>query len=363
MKRLLLLTHLYLGLIAALFLIGISLSGAVIAFEPELNHFFHPHLTTIEPVAGPVDWDRTRALVESHAPGWKVIRFYFPATPSESTYLRLRSTSTHRIRHVYVNQYTGQILGSTEDGSNWIIKVHDLHVNLLSGKIGNALVTAATTLLGVLALSGIVLWWPVRIFKPRPGRSASGVNRDLHTSLGFWSFLAMLLFSVTGLALHYQTGKLLTLLKTNTAGSTLAGHGTSINGMLLTAQQALPGTTVPRLLLPEKPGDPVFLYQRFPEDKTPAGRSYTTLDPRTGAVLSIGSSRSAPLLQTALVQWAREIHTGTLLGLPTRILAVLLSLFLTVLAVTGPFIWINRQRARARGRRALLEHRRATAGS
>jgi uncharacterized iron-regulated membrane protein len=91
-----------------------------------------------------------------------------------------------------------------------------------------------------------------------------------------------------------------------------------------------PGSTIPRLLLSEKPGDPIFIYQRFPEDKTPVGRSFTTLDPKTGAVLSVGSTRTAPVLQTALVQWTREIHTGTILGLPTQIAAAFFALLLSV---------------------------------
>ncbi len=37
MKRVILNIHLYAGMIAALFLIAISLSGAIIAFENELN--------------------------------------------------------------------------------------------------------------------------------------------------------------------------------------------------------------------------------------------------------------------------------------------------------------------------------------
>jgi uncharacterized iron-regulated membrane protein len=96
---------------------------------------------------------------------------------------------------------------------------------------------------------------------------------------------------------------------------------------------------------------------RFPEDKTPAGRSFITLDPKTGTVLSVGSSRTAPLLQTALVQWTREVHTGTLFGLPSKIAAVIFALLLTVLAVTGPMIWLNKQRATARGRKALRQHK------
>jgi len=361
MKKLLLNIHLYVGLAASLFLVCISLSGAVIAFEPELNHLFHPDLTNVDPNRAQLNWDEFRSKVEEQSPGWKLIRFYFPEQPDRSTYVRLRNTATHRIRHVYVNQYTGKVLGSTEDGSNWILKVHDLHVNFLSGKVGNQIVTWSTFGLLVLSLSGIVLWWPRRIFRFRRDSPSVKMNRDLHLSIGFWSFIAMFAFAITGLGLHYQTGKLLDLLNTPKSAASMPGHGTSIEGMLQTAREVLPGAAIPRLLLAEKKGEPVFLYMRFPEDKTPAGRSFVTLDPRTGAVLSVGSSRTAPLAQTALVQWTREIHTGTLFGLSSKVLVVCFALLLAVLAVTGPLIWINKVRAAAAARKAVEARKRQRA--
>jgi len=354
MKKLLLQLHLYTGLIAAFFLFCISLSGAVIAFESELNQAFHPELTDVRPQGTALNWDVFRAHVEQQSPGWKLIRIYFPDRPDHSTYVRLRNVTTKKIHHVYVNQYTGAILGSTEDSSNWILKVHDLHVNFLSGKVGNQIVTWSTVALLVLSVTGIILWWPRQVFRFRRGTPLRQLNRDLHYSVGFWSCMAMIAFAATGLGLHYQTGKLLDLLNTAQTAKSMPGHGTSIEGMLATAHEALPGATIPRLLLPEKKGDPVFVYQRFPEDKTPAGRSFTTIDPKNGAVLSVGSSRTAPLIQTALVQWTREIHTGTLLGLPGKILAAFFALLLSVLAVSGPFIWLNKRRAAAQGRKALL---------
>jgi uncharacterized iron-regulated membrane protein len=353
MKKLLLNIHLYVGLIAAFFLVCISLSGAMIAFEPELNHLFHPSLTNVVPNAAQLNWDAFRARVEEQSAGWRLIRFYFPEQPDRSTYVRLRNATTHKIRHVYADQYTGNVLGSTEDGSDWIIKVHDLHVNFLSGKVGNQIVTWSTLGLLVLSLSGIVLWWPRRIFRVRPNAPPTRMNRELHLSIGFWSFLAMFAFAITGLGLHYQTGKLLDLLNTPRNAVSMPGHGTSIEGMMQTAREALPGAAIPRLLLSEKKGDPVFLYMRFPEDKTPAGRSFVTLDPRTGAVLSVGSSRTAPLVQTALVQWTREVHTGTLFGVASKVAVVCFALLLAVLAVTGPLIWITKLRAAAAGRRAV----------
>lgn len=345
MKKLLLNIHLYLGLVAAFFLIAISISGAIIAFEPELNHAFHPDLTNVTPSGQALNWDAFKARVEQQSPGWKVIRFYFPDEPTQSTYVRLRNAATHKIRHVYVNQYTGAVLGSTEDGSNWIIKVHDLHVNFLSGKVGNQIVVWSTISLLLLSLTGIIVWFPRLTFRFHRNSPLPRLNRDLHMSVGFWSSLAMFGFAITGLGLHYQTGKLLDLLNNPSTVTSLPGHGTTIEGMLQTAREALPGAEIPRMLLAEKKGDPVFLYMRFPEDKTPAGRSFVTLNPKTGAVLSVGSSRTAPLLQTALVQWTREFHTGTILGTPTKILVVCLALGLVLLSVTGPLIWWIKQRA------------------
>lgn len=367
MKKIFLIAHLYLGLAGALFLFVISLSGAVIAFEPELNRLAHPQLTTVHPTRDAVNWDRVRSQVEEQVPEWKVIRFYFPDRPNEATYLRLRSTTSHRIHHIYVNQYTGRVLGSTEDGSNWIIKVHDLHVNFLSGKLGNSIVTITCYNLAMLSITGMVIWWPRKTFWPRAGRSPVATTRDLHASIGFWSFAILLLFAVTGLGLHYQTGKLLQLLNPPAAkhdgprglNALSSGHGISIEGMLRSAREALPGAATPRLLLSERPGEPVFIYQRFPEDKTPAGRSFTTIDPQTGAVLNVGSSRTAPLLETALVEWTREIHTGTILGLPTRLLAVFCSSLLAVLTLTGPLVWLGRLRAKAKGRRMLRQRNRS----
>jgi uncharacterized iron-regulated membrane protein len=357
MKKFFLTLHLFVGLCSAVVLVVLSISGAIIAFEPELNRLMHPELTNVKVTGPAMNWDLVKHQVEEQAPGWKLIRFYFPDRPDLSTYVRIRSMETHRVRQVYVDQYTGKILGSTEDGPNLLIKIHDLHVNFLTGDIkgrpGSRLVMAGTWSLLVLSVTGLIVWFPRRIFFFRWSSPWPRLNRDMHKTLGFWSSAAMFAFAVTGIGLHYQTGKLLDLLNRPDKAVSMHGHGTSIEAMMQTAREALPNAEIPRLLLPEKSGDPVFMYMRYPEDKTPAGRSFVTLDPKTGNLLSVGSSRTAPLLQSALVQYTREIHTGTVFGWFGRIVVALLAVGLSVLAFTGPMIWIERQRAKRRGRRAL----------
>lgn len=359
MKKFLLTTHLVVGLCAALVLIVLSLSGALIAFEPELNRAMHPELTRVAVTGPPMNLDVMKKVVEQQTPGWKVVRFYLPDQAGLATYLRLRNTATKRQRHIYANPYTGAVLGSTEDGADLLIRIHDLHVNFLTGNVkgrpGSMVVMAGTWALLVLSLTGIVLWFPRRVFRFQPGVAAPRLNRDLHLSLGFWTSLAMFGFAVTGVGLHYQTGKLLGLLNRPENSAATVGRGNSIEAIMQSAREALPGAAIPRILLPEKSGDPVFVYMRFPEDHTPAGRSFATFEPKTGNLLSVGSSRTAPVMQAALVRFTREIHTGTLFGVPSRILVVLLSLALCVLAVTGPMIWWFKQAAVRRGRRALAE--------
>ena len=359
MKRLIFNLHLIIGLFSAIVLLVLSLSGTVVAFEPELNRIMHPELTNVT-VTGPrLSWDVVKQRVEEQTPDWKVNRFYFPDSPVSSTYLRLRSTKTRNIRQIYVNQYTGRILGSTEDGPNLLIRIHDLHVNFLTGNItghpGNIVVLVGTWSLLVLAITGLIMWFPRKIFHFHWRSPGPRLNRDVHMSLGFWGSVAMFAFALTGLGLHYQTGQLLDLLTRQASATSMPGHGTSIEGMMQTAREALPGAEIPRLLLSEKTGEPVFFYMRFPEDRTPAGRSFVTLDAKTGAVLSVGSSRTVPVLQSALVQYTREIHTGTIFGMSTRILAALFGFSLSILALTGPLIWLNKQQAKLHGRRALAK--------
>jgi len=97
------------------------------------------------------------------------------------------------------------------------------------------------------------------------------------------------------------------------------------------------------LQLPANPKQPAQAALKFPEDHTPLGRSRLRIDAYSGKVLLVQSSRdmSAPMKYARM--WNREIHTGDVLNLPTRILAAFFSLMLPVLAISGPLVWWNRR--------------------
>lgn len=162
MRNLWLKVHLYFGLVASIFLVLLSISGAVIAFEDDLNRALNCEMLKVQPAGQPMSWDAVRARVEQQEPGWKVVRYYFPQHPDESLYIRLRSLRTKQIKHLYVNQYTGAVLGDASVGNRFTLFMHELHVNLTGGVAGGRIVVASTVALLLLSVSGIILWCRAR---------------------------------------------------------------------------------------------------------------------------------------------------------------------------------------------------------
>ena len=355
-RRLLLQTHLYLGLTACAFLIVLGFTGGVLVFENELNRAVNPQLLKVQPSGPELAWETVRQKVEQQEPAWRVQRIYLPASDDDSTYVRLVSRTTGRTREIYADQYTGKVLGDKLRGNQLIWKIHELHINLAAGLAGSRIVVWSSAALLLLACSGIVLWWPRKIFRFAWNARPARVNYDLHRTLGFWSSVTMLGFAVTGINLHIQTGgTLFDMMDTKASAVRLPGHGTTADGLIESAREAIPGARVMRISF-WNDAKPVLVQMRFPEDHTPAGRTNVTLDAHTGEVLTAVSSRTAPLLYTALVQWNREIHTGTIFGWPSRILAAVCSLLLGLLALSGSMIWIN-QKLSTRARRILIAAR------
>ena len=355
MRRILIKIHLYLGLAAAVFLVILGLTGAVMAFENEWNGALNPSLLKVRHGASTLPWEQIRQMVEAKQPDWKVQRMYMPSTPGDSTYVRLESRKNNKeTAEIYVNQYTGEILGWKLDANQLIWTIHAIHIDLAAGKTGSRIVVASSVILLCLSLSGLILWWPRKIFRFAWNWPFRQVNYDLHRTLGFWASGAMLVFAITGLNLHLQTGGGLFAIMEDTAEPIIMpGHGISADQLLQTAREAVPGAETMRISF-WNDGRPVLIQMRFPEDHTPAGRTSVTLDPRTGAVVKVVSSRTAPLWYVALVQWNREIHTGTIFRRPSQAIASLLSLLLSVLAASGTTIWVSRQWSAALGRRRTL---------
>ena len=121
----------------------------------------------------------------------------------------------------------------------------------------------------------------------------------------------------------------------------------SLEDVAAAARLSIPGARLTQINLPGTRG--VYrAWFKFPEDGTPLGRSFVLVNAYSGAVLYTRSARTVGVPTRFFREWNREVHTGDILGWPTRILACLMSLILPVLAVTGPLFWWRRTRVRAK---------------
>jgi len=103
--------------------------------------------------------------------------------------------------------YRNSLEGSSDPRSpvfrvvEWLV---DLHENLLLGRTGRAINGIGALCLTFLCLTGAILWWPGiahwrRSLRLNWSLSFARLNWDFHNALGFWFFLFVLLWGISGI--------------------------------------------------------------------------------------------------------------------------------------------------------------------
>ena len=356
MRRVLFNLHLYTALIAAVFAVILGVTGSIMAFEPEIGRLLHWRLAYVTPGAKALALGEIADVVAKKFPGERIAGFEISTRPGLSYQVRLRS------RTAYVNQYTGEVLGVERGGIDFLGYVHQLHLRLLllgKPRLGKQIVSWAGVAVLFLALSGVYLWWPYKRVQVEWRGSAKRVWFDIHNVVGIFSFLFLLTLGTTGVVIGFEEHT--TPLFYQMTGSKPAEEpdvsitpapGAKTIGLdraLEIARAALPGAT-PFEINAAEPKEPYYVRLRYPEDRTPGGRSGVTVDPYTGKVLFAQGSRTAPA-GARMVIMNRAIHTGDIFGIPSKATASLVSLLLVLQVVSGVMMWWKR-RERATGRKA-----------
>jgi uncharacterized iron-regulated membrane protein len=320
------------------------------AFEPELDHLFHPKLYFVKPQPQPLSLAEIGARIAKAYPGQVIGLFILSTSPDISWQADLPHS------RIYVNQYTGEILGERPDGMDFLGYVHQLHIRLLlmntgNNDVGKKFVTWANVGMLFLIFSGLYLWWPAKRVTILWSGSSRRFWFDVHNVAGISSLGFLLALTITGAVIGFEHTVVPMLYKmTGSTPSRMPGpppppppgsqpitpdHAVEI------ARAALPGAA-PFMINVPKPGEVYRISARYPEDLTPGGRSRIMIDAYGGRVLWAEGSRSAPA-GTRMVIANRAIHTGDLLGMPGKTLMSLASLMVVVQAWSGLVMWLRRE--------------------
>jgi uncharacterized iron-regulated membrane protein len=343
--------HLWTGLTLGLLTATLGLSGSLLVFRPELDAALYPQLLRVSPVGHARSVGSLTSVVKGAFPKETLQTISMPRSAEGSVEFWMKGSGLR----VYVDPYSGKVLGSRHEHDGVFGFLFSLHTKLLMGDDGEKVATATGIALLVLSLSGVVVWWPrgkQKLTDHLRVKTAAGSKRftyDFHRALGFYASVFLVLSSLTGLSLIWDDVAKSALFGLMGGGKALpkvkavAGESLPLDQLLVIAEEAMPGGRLSRITLPQKAGDPLNIRKQFGHEKHPNGMSSIALDPATGSVL-----RKDPDATTSTAQKAMNarypVHIGLWGGWATRVLHALLGLVPGILFVTGVLMWLRRMK-------------------
>jgi len=386
-RKVLVVLHRYAGLVMAAFMVIVGITGSLLAFRVEIERLIAPQLFAPVRSGAPLDAatliERVQHIdarlqivgVELKDEGRAQLAFVPRVDPATGKRFALDFTQ------IFVDPSTGAELARRRYGDlsqglvNVMPFVRVLHGDLLARGTGTRILGWIAVLWTLdcfvalwltlprwhaeaasLALPGwLARWVPAWLVKWQ--RSAFRLNFDLHRAGGLWTWLFLLMFAWSSvyLNLHWVYAPVTrAVLDYPATNNNMTGGPprlpTPRNDPRLNWRQAQEhasaelskaGLSLVRVeSLSYSPASGVYTY-RVATDRdiqTVGGRTYVLVDGNTGSLerLRLPSGQYSGLTFT---NWIYALHMANVFGLPYRILVFMVGLGMTVLSVTGVYIW------------------------
>jgi uncharacterized iron-regulated membrane protein len=355
-RRLLFQIHLWCGVILGLYLAIISLTGAVLVFEEEIEAHHHPRPPHIWAEAGPpADIPIVVRKVRNAFPRNRLMAV-LPPVPEQPTYLVFLKTEP-RSAIVAVDPVTGAPLDRGPLSDSFLGKLADFHANLFAGQPGRIVNGIAAAVLLLLSATGLAIWWPGRRawpqgFTVRLGAGWRRLNLDLHRVTGIATMAFLLVWGSSaicfvwpkqalGLVAHFSSvtavvpPRVTVLPQPN-------GQPADLGGMIDQARAHAPGMTVAAVDLPGDAEDPLVIMMGQTGHRNLSNVTRLYFDPFTGRLLTTWQYRRNRTAGEWLIWSMRPLHYGFYWGLAGKIVWALFGLAIPVLFATGFFMYWNR---------------------
>lgn len=346
--------HLWLGVFIGLYVIAICISGGVLVFEQHLLNDT-PQLSESS-VRGPATWGELVDVALRANPGSRLANIDMRS--DERRVVPIGITSNGNALTVYVDSLTKNIVKQEElEKKHWFVEcMLALHTNLVLGASGAVAVGIGGVLLFVMAIIGLVLWWPgIRSWKRAlriNWRSRwTGITFDLHRTFGFWCFLLVAMWGITG-AYFIFPKPVHRAIKTLSSMSSLEQIPSDwrvgdailpVDDFIDRAQRMYPLDTLAYVYMDvDRPHGEVQVYMS-PRPSVPMEllEDEVVFQPATGAVL-MNTSSARWTAGERLSLGLYSVHFGDFGGWLVRVLWALLGLVPVVLVITGYAMWWNR---------------------
>lgn len=354
-RRIILALHLYLGLVSGIFLVILGLTGSVMAFEGQIDHWLHPSRWYVTPHPQTLPESTLLHLVEQRFAPDRVVFFTIAPESNIAQAIFIMPPrgqgpgGPHTEREITIDQYSGSVLSvvTTPTTTTSVLAfIHQFHLRLGSGQTGKLIISVVGLILVFEVPLGVVLWWRTKRAAVKWKGSGFRVSFDLHHIIGVYLAAFLFLAAVTGIFIGFDSMESMFYRVTHSAripmrpaqSTVIAGAmPAGIDEVLDAAHTAMPDGLISVVQLPGTPRGAYQVIFRKPGDAYSAVHATAWIDQYSGKVLSFADLYASPGYRA--IRLNRALHTGDIFGLPSQIIVSLTSLALVVMVVTGVIIW------------------------
>lgn len=376
--------HLYLGFAAGLVILICCLTGAILVFEKDLQMAFNKDRYYVEAVGTKLPADSLVSQVKQVFPDAKVngIKLYeaadrsaevsvgFPpkkdnkANAEQKTKVAAKPPQRQPGFTIFIDPYTGEVLEKYSYSETGFYTVFALHRWLLGGNdsIGKLIVGISTIIFLFILITGIILWWPKtkKILKQRLKiKWTAGwkrINHDMHLVFGFYSAIFLFIFAFTGLAWSFQwfndgiykvTGSPTKPPPPPKSTYVAQAKQISFDKALAAAKTVYPSAEFYSVALPKDSSETVNVTALSHDAVHESATDIVYIDQYSGSVAGKMAFNERSL--GAQVRSAfKPVHTGSIWGTPSKIIAFIVCLLGVTFPITGTIMWYNRTRRKSK---------------
>ncbi len=368
--------HLWLGLLTGLVVLVIGVTGCLYAFIDEIKPFVYKERLLIK-----VPEDRSYipltvlrdSAQEAVGKDYLIQSVEIPNRQDATICFRARKFDKdaflyHRYNvyyyKIYMNPYSGETVYIENTKWEFFNVVVNMHINLLLGhRIGGLIVGWSVFLFILLLITGCILWWPAKKkefkrrtwFRWKETTNWKRKNYDLHNIPGLYLLLILLVISLTGMVWAFKWfdvsvqwvangGKTYEKPAVVLSDTTIFSEKIYLDSIVGISRKKFPDATYYYLGFPQKKENTINVTVDY---KSSFRSDLVRYDQHTGTLLqetAFSDKNNGEKLRALNY----DIHTGSIIGFPGKVIAFLASLVAASLPVTGFLIWFGRKNKKSK---------------
>jgi len=347
--------HLWVGIVLALYLIVIGVTGSILVLRIELGALSGTKPRQSRPVSAPLAAiDTVVRNLKAAYPGYRIVQVMAPWASDHTFVARVQGRTQIRVA---ADPTTGEVLGVAPIGPVWLDKVEELHVSLFVSRNGRILNGTGAALLLLMCITGVVNWWPGvrnwrRALQVDFRRSWPRINFDLHSATGFWTLAIISFWAVSGVYFAWPrevfafVNRISPIVNSKPPVIRVTPRGETgelnLDGLVQRAYLIDPETKFAGVVFPFGRRAPLEILMRRGNG---LGREYEDtlyFDPYSGEHLATWQYGVNKSLGDWFLWSQVPMHFGVYWGLGVKILWAVMGLAIPTLAVTGLWMYWNR---------------------